>query len=78
MSEEIIKELNKKIVEWRVLFWNDSEMLAQIQKMNNLIGVSKDSFYGEKPLIKEKPTEIIGSIERILLIKINNIQKTIT
>jgi len=73
-----ITELNKKIIDWRILFLDDPEMLSQIQKINNLIGVTKESFFGNNATIKEMPSEIIDTIEKDLFAHYKKIQNKIT
>jgi hypothetical protein len=43
-SKEHIANMVEKITRWRALFLNDPEMLAVIQKLNLLIGASKENF----------------------------------
>ena len=73
-----ITELNKKIIDWRILFLDDPEMLSQIQKISNLIGMTKESFLGTNATIKEMPSEIIEKIEKDLFAHYKKIQDKIT
>jgi hypothetical protein len=77
-SQEDIKQLNNQIARWRTLFFNDQQVLSIIQRIDLLIGVAKESFYGETAMIKEKPSQIVESIENAIKEKIDEIEKSVT
>jgi hypothetical protein len=77
-SKEHIDNLVKKITRWKALFINDSETLATIQKLDLLIGMSKDSFFGRDNENVKKPGERIEEIETEIKEKIKQIEKSLT
>ncbi|MBI5963961.1 MAG: hypothetical protein HY863_10835 [Chloroflexi bacterium] len=50
--DEYIVELVNKVHYWETLFLDDEEMSATLQKLNALVGVSKNEFFG-----KDKPSQ---------------------
>jgi hypothetical protein len=47
--EEYIVETVNKVHYWETLFLSDEEMTNKLQKLDSLIGMSRDEFLGEKP-----------------------------
>lgn len=71
--DEYIVELVNKVHYWETLFLGDEELSATLQKIDALVGISKDEFFGEN---KSSQKALGTTINEIRMAVRNKIAKT--
>jgi hypothetical protein len=72
--EEYIVEVMNKIHYWQTLFLSDEETTKTLQQLENLVGMSKESFLGEKPSQK-RLGQTITELKMAVRVKIVEIER---
>lgn len=64
--KEYMFDLMNRMNYWRLLFLDDIDMSKALQSLNQIIGASKEEFFGENKVFEKMPSEIIYDIEKAI------------